>query len=183
MQPSSRGSGRGLPTTSSRMSHPAECSPHSQKRAVVEKGANGSVLRRLSADQPLHPGWAGGERVPPHVRELRRPRGAVETGPVNTARLSQSWNEGVRGPPRTHATPEPSRCTRPSPLQGRGRGGPRGERLSSEPSGIIPAWLFLPGLHDVSLPRSPNEAFFFLVEGPGKLFQGQEFGKHPCSRG
>lgn len=151
MQPSSRGSGRGLPTTSSRMSRPAECSPHSQKRAVVEKGANGSVLPRLSADQPLHPGWAGGERVPPHVWELRRPRGAVETGPVDTARLSQSWNEGVRGPPRTHATPEPSRCTRPGPLQGRGRGGPV---VNSSPQN--PRALFQPGCFFLVFTMSPS---------------------------
>lgn len=47
-------------------SPPPECSPHSQKCAGAGKGgrADGSVLPRLSADQPLHPAWGGGERVP-----------------------------------------------------------------------------------------------------------------------
>lgn len=42
--------------------------------------------------------------------------------------------------------------------RGRGR---RPPTPRGEPAGIIPTWLFLPGLHDVSLHRSPNEAFFF----------------------
>lgn len=60
-------------------------------------------FQRISRCTP--DGRVGSVSPPPHVWELRRPRGAVETGPVDTAQLSQSWNEGVRGPPCTHATP------------------------------------------------------------------------------
>lgn len=183
MQPSSRGSGRGLPTTSSRMSRRcgvlqiprnvlwlkrgrmAPCSPGFQRISrCTPDGRVGSVSPHTS-------GSCGGPGAPwRRARQTRLGflRAGMRGSEVRLALMRRRSHPGV---------PDRALC------RGEDAGAPRGELLSSEPSGISPAWLFLPGLHDVSLPRSPNEAFFFLVEGPGKLFQGQEFGKHPCSRG